>query len=572
MFEKVKDIVFGFGEYDKTKIDVRFDIVKTYLPKLEINTLSDFEMLEETLYKIKDQIRVKSSNLNRIINDPDKQLSKKDVDLVINTLTTLKYNFLKKAIDLIDIDKKTKTSTHIDEHDNNTLEDNYTDEINDQNQEETENEIKEYVNHTNTLNKTYDNEEEIKIFENENYLITLNNSSHPYILVKFHEKISYSMLSKLSIALFESSSCHGTNVIIENNTALILPRYANDNLFELPRIQSNIDNIYEKLKEQIKPEKNHNNDLSFQTYQNEIKENKKKENKFETYNEEPEESSIVKNDINEDEIQDADYIEINKKEDIIKPTLKNKEDSLENLLSKSNNYTEDITNHTNKKTKNNDKIEIIESEPIEVEKIEKEKTQNLIKKDINNKEEEKDEIILETSDDINNTPFEIYSDENIRAYLCEETAVPGEMIIETKSGQKLSELNESDLSYISLFAKAFTGPIFDVKQAHGTNIIWNFDDNKIKIVPRFEDDQLTNFKWTPKTHSQDFLEQIKNKLLAHMHGVANQNNNDKSMTKNSQKQIPTEKQPKEQKQLQKQSPDELKARADYLLKAIRKIP
>ena len=101
MFNKLKELVFGLGEFEKTKIDVRYELINNYISSLRLNEIFDFEILEDCISKIKDQLRVKSSNLNKIIADPSKSLKKRDVNEVLEKMSKVKYDFLERAFSLI---------------------------------------------------------------------------------------------------------------------------------------------------------------------------------------------------------------------------------------------------------------------------------------------------------------------------------------------------------------------------------------------------------------------------------------------------------------------------------------
>jgi hypothetical protein len=77
MSEHLKNLVFGLGGYEKVKIDSRFEEIITILPSIQIKELTDFETIEKCIYKLKEHLRIKSSNVNRLIRDSSSTLTKK---------------------------------------------------------------------------------------------------------------------------------------------------------------------------------------------------------------------------------------------------------------------------------------------------------------------------------------------------------------------------------------------------------------------------------------------------------------------------------------------------------------
>lgn len=225
MIEKLQKLSYGLGEYDKTKIETRLKLIKEILPEININTLEDFEILEQTIYKLKDQLRIKSSNLNKTIQNPSKDLTKQDVLNIIKNLTKIKNSFLQKAISPI---QTPPSQIH-------QIEEEYTPEEEPQ----------------------PPSQPKTQIAKTQNYEITLQNGKIPYLLIKFKKDPDYILLKNLATTLFETYNAQGTNIIIEKNTALVIPREQNDNLLSLPRIQTDIEKTYKKLtkKEEKKDQK-----------------------------------------------------------------------------------------------------------------------------------------------------------------------------------------------------------------------------------------------------------------------------------------------------------------------------
>lgn len=340
MLIDIKDLVYGSGEYERDKIDERFFKIYQKLDSLEIRNIDEFELLEEIIFKIKEQIRIKSSNLNRIIRDRNKKISKEKLDEILNHLERLRKNILISAFN--NIEK------------NNDID----------------------------LNEALEKESEIELDNDSN--ISSDNK--------------------------------------ENNT-------------------KNNYNINDEYIDDIK-----------------------------------EKSSIKTN-----------YYE---------------ESSLDNILEKHENEPKENKKNFNEKSK----IELKRSEPIEIEK------NKLINPEI---EVEKDIEVIKNL---------IYEDDLIYVYLEENSKAVGELIIKPKNKLSINKLKETDFSYIIIFSKIFASALFDTLKAHGTNIIWDYQDNRIRIIPRYLDDNLS-LKWTPKQISVDELAITRDKLINRMMEEVKQNNN-----------------------------------------------
>ena len=102
MITKLQSLIFGLGEYKKVKIEERYNEVKEILLDISIDSALEFEILESCIFKIKEQLRIKSSNLNTIITKNTKYskknssgfrhlLTKKKIQEILDTLQELKH-------------------------------------------------------------------------------------------------------------------------------------------------------------------------------------------------------------------------------------------------------------------------------------------------------------------------------------------------------------------------------------------------------------------------------------------------------------------------------------------------
>ena len=320
MLNKLYDLVFGQKEYEKTKIEVRISLIQELIPDISIKKLDDFEKLEASIFKIKDQLRVKSSNLNKVANDSTRNLSRAQIDEVLTSLNSIKILFLQKAFTIIEkvesnqiylpTEPENKKVISIPESASYPLTT-----ANEENSLQNEDSKKETKPETFDLDK-------VLITESDNAEIYLGNGIKPYILVKFHSNINFSLLKLLSKILFENVKPDGTNIIIENRTGLIIPRFENDQLFELES----------------------NPDIDLKETQKKI---------FEV--------------INKDKSEEYNEVKLPLEEEFKKNKVK--DDSLDNLIEKS--LKQDNTSNSNNKQKvpnKKDKITFIKDDEIEIEK------------------------------------------------------------------------------------------------------------------------------------------------------------------------------------------------------------
>lgn len=199
MFNKLYKLIFGLDEFTKTKIELRFELAQEILDKLEVNSIEDFDLLESCIYKIKDQLRVKSSNLNNVIRDKEKNLDKQKVDSFLNELLELRSTFLNTAFTAI---KKHK-------------------EIQDTIQEEP---------------STLPAQSTPLTFSTHTYTLTLTTEGGLNVEVDFKSEVDYKILRIISSIIFDETKSQGTTIIVEENKAYIIPRKLDDNiLLPLPQ-------------------------------------------------------------------------------------------------------------------------------------------------------------------------------------------------------------------------------------------------------------------------------------------------------------------------------------------------
>ena len=532
MFEKLKSLIFGLGEFEKSKIEVRFLLAKEISLSLKIKKLEEFEILESCIYKIRELLRLKSSNLNKAISDSSRNIKKREVIELLEILDSVKNSYLKETESFRASELQSfKASGIKKENGDNGLgtRENKKEEGKKQGGEE------EFAKN-------------IEIISKPEYEIMLGIEKIPYVLINFKSKLDFGLLKKVMVIFFEVYMPQGTNIIIEGTSVLILPRFAEDNLISFPTLNVDIENVYDVLqKNKLSLDKNMS--LNQGEVLKDLKEKKK---------------------VNPEDI----YVELKKKPE--KKSLKQKEESLDNLLealnkktynrdeqraselkssrdtepngeseetrnnrgndnNNNNNSNDDDnlrSNIINSNTKGgvretgkneNSNFEIISDDSVEV--IKKSKEDKL-----------RDEIIIEpkiveskvfepknidsklsTQTKINvSEDLIIYKDEKIIAYVNDNSKSFGEVIVCMNTNEKISNLSESDLSYLIIFSKVFSQVLFNEAKSEGSNMIFDYSSNKIRIISRKTTDELANLSWQLKESSEDFLEQVKAKLFAEM--------------------------------------------------------
>lgn len=606
MLYSLKELIFGLNEFEKAKIDDRIKQAFLLVPKIKLERLEDFEILEENIYKLKEQLRIKSSNLNRVIKN-NKQLPKKRVLEFIKDLETIRYDFLKEVF------SKIEPNTKLDIEPKKEIQKIETQQININKTNSNENNInsinetkiekildKEIINEKKSEplenNSKITSKNELELIDNQKFTLLLNNGKTPYLTIKFKEKLDLIVLKNLSSLFFEVYQMHGTNIIVENNIALIIPRFQGDELINLPQVEQDLDEIFNLIKS------TQNNKLNSQ--QTQIQSQTQIQNEKENIQKQSEEKLIEKPiesiEKSIQQTQNQDYLKIN--DDFKKQEFKTKkydEDSLDALLTKhqKENKPKDEPNIT-KAEKDEEILTQAKTETISFEKKEQEikepEVQILKNEDLDliKKEEKKHDLeenisqqnkteqkpvqnnepekpITQSVESKNQKPsqqfqFEIYRDENIIVHFKEDSKSLGTLCVTTPNGEPIHTLSENELSYLTIFSKVFAGILFEVVGCEGTNIIWNFNENMISIIPRSKDDNVLKM-WELNQQKPEILEQIKEKLLTTIL-IEQEKNKPKTPTANQDKPKPAIE------KIEGESEGEQEKRAQHLLNSLRRIP
>jgi hypothetical protein len=393
---------------------------------------------------------VKSSSLNRAISSSQQNLGRKDVDEILSRLTALKENFVTEAFsrkEEVQVAEKQETAQI------EVSEPEKTEEKEEELQEELDN-LEHSLEELNTSTQNLD-ETQQEVLKTEEFEIILENKLLPVLRIQFFKEVDYVLLKYISSLFFESYEAEGSNILVTGSEALIVLRKQGDELFALPRIQCDLEQIYTQLKKE-----------------------------------------------DSNEVEEGEYTEIEepKEEKII--NHKEEDSSLDSLLGS---YEEKDAPHdpVESHSPEEQKEEEPELEKVEEVQIEKSKEESLESQGIEKVREE--EEVEET--------YLVYKDNQIKVYVNEESPILGEMIIESVPPKTQEELSESEMSYLFVFSKIFASILFESLEAHGTNIIWERSSSKMRIVPRYQEDGI-NLQWKGQQHKDSFLEQIKSKIHA----------------------------------------------------------
>ena len=532
---KFKNILSSFT-FDKYDIKEKLNQIYIYSKNISIKSYEDLEELNFAIETLEKLLYAPNSMIKTFIDDPNNTDRFYDIKHIIHNLKLQRNKYLKtlfsnapvESLENIENAKKEKVqSLDIQKND-----------IKIEELEEKEEESNDLENES----KNFLDFHEILVFSNERIKVFIKKKF--YLEVEFLRedlREDLSVLSLISQILFDVVKADGTN-IVENfleRKVLIIPRYLDDNLLVIEKNKFKFD---EKLLNDLREE------ISCILNLHHTHENKNIEV------EDVDVKSVSSNEVLEEEknqelgLDKIDYdIEIDKlkkekkisKEDLIYEH----NDELDNLISTigefdglekiEENKIEDIKkeeekiesfktqiNHPNKKIDLNE-FNSYNQDDIKIEKFE----DDLDSKDVKilEKNEEKNIEKIEENK-IQQVPLEkkeepkkleeniIYEDDKIFCYINKKSKVLGEIVLKLKNLKIFEEADPSDLTYLFLFSKILSSTLFDVLKPEGTNIIYNYKDNKIRIIPRVSSDEL-NINWNSKLEEVSVLDNVKNLIL-----------------------------------------------------------
>jgi len=533
----IKKIIFGTEEYSKVPFETRFKIVTNYLNNLTKNNLNNInkDTIKEIIYKIKELLRIKSSNLNKAIRNPNRKITKKDVLNFINFLG---------GIVKINRDEEIISNTYnskLSERDNST---NFTtnsrkvdtsdyyiskssDKINNENNEVVDFKVENKNKKEDVSADINDIEKDIKkssgnVIGRYNLKKEIFFEGHKIVFkdsyLEIERSVDLSYIKRLLSLIKESID--NFNIIIKNSKTIIVPRLFKDDILELNYELSknskdeSLNSTFEKLKD-----------------------------------------SDVKS--NEDLSEKGDDVKANNFEKI----EKNRE-KLVKKFEEAKSLDELINNFEEKKEKNDKVLDLSDKEPVEI------KTK--AERDIELNKEVKDEI-LDFVPKNRETKIEVEKDEPIKV---EEKKILDEIkdkylifedeFIKISLKEKLPLgtieiiLRKDDLeafNYGFIYSKYLSSLIFQIVKCEGTNII--FKNLKFTIYPRFNNDNVVVLP--QKEATPDALLTIFKKLTEKIE-EKKEEINDKNINNN---EIKIEK---------KDEKSDVKDRARLILEKLKRIP
>ncbi len=452
MLDKLKDLVFGLNYFEKTKIDMRFKEISNVLEEIEILRIEDFEILEECIFKIKDLLRLPSSNLNRIINDKKKDLTQKEVDEILKTLEKIKYDFLQQMFSIIETNNILSTKKKVS--------------VKNDLQKPISKKEKKIFTVSNNQDYEYSKSEEFSslIVDYQNIKIIISSGANiPYVIMDFKGyPVNIKQIKTLFNVFSQLYSFDGLNIIIEKDKCLLIPRYQKDKLIEIPSIKLDLEDVFNSLT--TKKEKN-----TLDISEKEVKKN----------------------------IDDYPYYENPKLEKEFHK--KGKDDNLDTLLIQTENKNKTFKPKINP-FKDEDTVKVIKSDEDTVIVDRKTEIKNV---KIDMFEPEKEDFVL-------------YKDDGINITLNKNSKVLGDLRIKLSQGLTFYKLDEHTYNHIFHLSKIFSSILFDTVKSQGTNIIINYKSDEIKVLSRCQDDNLDieNFKKSKADESE--LEETKNIIIKTM--------------------------------------------------------
>ena len=485
IISELQDLIFGLNIYEKTKIEERYEKVEELISQLSISTTQEFEILESCIFKIKEQLRIKSSNLNSLIQK--RKLTKKRITEIISQLEEIKYEVIQFAFESSQSFPKKTIPKEIP-----------------------------LPEHSSELVKKEEVKEEKEIFETQQHDSSFSLSTKGKVTIRSKNELfsnSLSDFNSILTQLFNTGKYIATLVIGNKNSKSTQLLGINQNELHLSVLNQKRESLSKSVDE---------------IYETIISHKSGEKEKIENLQEEPQKNEQVKQ---EDEL----YLTINDEKTSI-ASLKDDEDSLEALLS----GKEDPKEFTPTNSTKNESIEdaiviekkdeedqlIIERKDIELENVEIENPkENQVEpypqqetfSEARHKNESKarmsrEEDTIPKSVAIENT--HMYSDENIVLNANPKGIHEGQIELEFQSNKTIEHINNESLVHATLFSKHILNTLFQAFQPQGTMLVSSLKSNTIHLIPRFIDDII--FKFNGQPQSEEALNQIQQKIQNRM--------------------------------------------------------
>lgn len=618
MITTLEELVFGLNSYEKVKIEDRYEQIHSILlsshPSLHISTIDEFDALEQCLFKIQDQLRVKSSNLNSIIKKPN-SLSKEKIETIIKLLKSKREEILNYAF--TSVSKPTSTTisnnteeTQVEVEENNEdistfssnnfetktqIENNKPKDLDLENTTKSSNEVtkKQYrVEEKNSPEDSISEKKNSPQFEISNtgkIGIYLNSNSKKLNLItakSLLEKLYSTHLYNATLLYVESTNTNSLNLIclgVSSHDTLNIPL--------LQRTQYREENLQE-VYETITTHKNSNASVDVEVKEVEDKASNKYKNISKS--KDLEEEKEVKDSASNEE-DSTNYLSIDNEVKNVE-THKYEEDSLEKLVlshEDSEKYTRGI-NHNKvdesfKFEKGDDSIVVEKKETFGV-KEDDEKKKNAqedekIKTYSTNSEDEPnstDHLITNenfSKDNSENTApqalitrssYEIYGDDIISISVNENGTIRSQLSVSFTNNQDLLYQQPNAIAHAILFSKHFLASMFETIQSDATMLVTSLFSNSFQLLPRFQNDNV--FSLGGQSISEEELNatqrQIESKLIEELES---QQPPTPAQATNEKKETPSSNYKENSSSEKNSNNDSSKKRAKYLLSSLRRL-
>ncbi|MCH8520213.1 MAG: hypothetical protein LAT82_05670 [Nanoarchaeota archaeon] len=619
MITQLEELVFGLETYEKVKIEDRYLEIYSLIQhskNLEVSNIEEYEILEKCLFKIKELLRVKSSNLNSIIKKKNK-LTFEIISTIIQTLELKRKDVLKNAFFSISSinpsnDNILENVSNNNNYNLNGSSTNTTIIPNLQSSPIQEENLE--VQEENVNNKNVDN----------NTILELHNlqfSKVGKVSVKYnYNDLNFQFSKKILDYMFQTSKFQATMLYIHSVINYISnlnssQHFKNHNLVQEHIGIINSKEIYNPIlaprneKGEIDNEQVFSQIMGFKSFNDDIKFNSIQE-------------SSSKNSL-KDEIKEhlhsskSEYVNINHSIEGIN-THRDEEENLEKLISSQTSthtkhnfkeFEEDTKNHLKINDEIPIEIEVEKNNGIEVEKKSKDELAKELKLSqvvasnleddgekievykeekhnggIDNKNNFEDNNNIQKDTKLYNNTFEvetfeenkdilkIFDDEEIMISLLEYSKNIGTLQIDLKN--KNPTINSYAHSF--LFSKYFLQAIFEAVQPQATMFVTSHYNSNSFLIPRFLEDGVFEFQGSPA--SNENLDLIQTQIyqtmadeLQNLEKIESTSNINSSSNQNLQRSSTDIKEHEilEKKDISSEN-DLTKKRAKYLLSSLRR--
>lgn len=577
MITLIEELVFGLNSYDKVKIEDRYEKIHSILllkptqihsqtSNLKISSIEEFDSLEQCLFKIQDQLRVKSSNLNAIIRKPN-SLTKKKIEGIIRLLQIKREEILHYVFTY---------SNYLDY--NNYKQNDYNQDVDETNSKKIF--LKDTFKDTNT---TTDNKSNFKteprnvapmspsLNNNNNQdsfsetMLSLTKSGKVAVVTNaLHDALnlveSKIFLEKLySTHLYSATLLYAPSLFKKNlNNSLFHIGIFSNNTFNNPLLQRTnyIEQDFQGVFEKITRYREKN--IIFDT-------------QFRESNDSEESNLNYEKKLDDIKVNSQRYISINNEVKNIK-THKYSEDSLEDLVLSQEDSDKFIRgiNHTNGdspvEVEDDDSIIVEKQDPFGVQEDEINSEQNNKLKTYFN-EESTDSIDKQAQ--TYEYSYQVYEDDIILTKINEKGLTHSQLSVVFKNNVDFFHQQPNIVAHTVLFSKYFLSSLFEITNSDATMLVTSLFSKKIELVSRFKNDNI--FSLGGKGSSEEELNLVQKTIQSRLlKELETQKNFQEFLNEESSKpEINNESLNKHNQESRNEPPS--KKRAKYLLSSLRRL-